>query len=236
MATKIIFRFTLGVTHQDGLDVLYFSIKKLKNIYPEAQIVVCYNSIKNKNILKNLDAELFHVKNKGEMEYDPKHEMWKMYPPRYDINSYEIVMDNDVFLFSRCQQIDEFFQGNHCLLLRGKARSYGKYDHLVKQPFAFNSGFYAMPPQYDFLSDIKLACRDDDKREWTNWCDDQGIISHCLMKRNYEIIENDTILNYFPEDSFEIPLGIKGIHFIGLNRGLRKNWKSILYSNLIKHR
>lgn len=235
MKEKPIFRFTLGNTHQNGLDILVLSIKNLKKIYPEAKIVVCYNNIVENNVLKNLNVELFHVQDKGEMEYEPKREMWKLYPPRYNINAHEIVMDNDVFLFTRCQQIDDFFQGNHCLLLRGKARSYGKYDHLVQQPFALNSGFYGMPPLFDFLSHIKDTCKNDEKREWTQWCDDQGVISHCLMKEKYKIVENDTILNYFAEDSFDISLEIKGIHLIGVNRGLRENWRSILYNHLIKH-
>ena len=169
------------------------------------------------------------------MEYLPINEMWKMYPPRYDINSHEIVMDNDFIIFDKCQVLEDFFKGNHTLLLRGKARSYGKYDHLVPQPFAINSGFFGMPPNFDFLKKIKYACKNDIERKWTSWCDDQGIITHCLMQEEFKVIENDIFKNYFAEDDYDLSYNIKGLHLIGLNRGKRKNWKSILSKYLIKY-
>ena len=110
MTQNIIFRFTLGKTHEDGKNMLLLSIRRLKRLYPEAKIVVCYNNVDDLNNIEKLNIILHHVQNDCGMEYLPINEMWKMYPPRYDINSHEIVMDNDFIIFDKCQVLEDFFK------------------------------------------------------------------------------------------------------------------------------
>lgn len=237
MLKKPLFRFTLGDVSFDGMCILRTAIKKIKSLYPACDIVICYNSISEK-ILKyydDLDVSTIRATT-SEVEYDPKNEMWKMYPPRIDIDTHEIVLDNDLIFFSRIKEIDEFFSGEHTLLLRGKARSYGNYDHLVPMDYAFNSGLYGMPPKFDLSKYIKETCKNDIERKWTKWCDDQGVIAHSLTKVKFKIIENNVITNYFPEDEYDLPYDIKGVHLIGSNRCMQKNWKTLIAKHLIHYR
>jgi hypothetical protein len=231
---KPLIRITLGDVSQDGLDLLKLSVKKLKKLYSECDVYVCYNTIK-KEKLENIDCDLICCENTKDVEYAPYKEMWKMYPPRLRIDSHEIVIDNDLLIFSRIKEIDNFFNGNHAVLLRGKARSYGKYEHLVPMPYAFNSGFYGMPPYFDFSEKIKEACKNDLFRKWENWCDDQGVIAYALTSIEFKIIEPNVIINSFPDEDKILTETINGVHFIGLNRGLRKNWKALTSKYLISN-
>jgi len=231
---KPLFRWTIGGRLcNDSIEILNQSIYLISKCYPEADAIVCYNGIE-KSQLQKIKAELYEQHHVPEMEYPPKKEMWKMYPPRLRPEGHEIVLDNDVLIFSRIKEIDLFLSGNYTLMLRGRARAYGKYDHKVPQPHAINSGLYGLPPNFDLASKIKECCKEDKIREWEKWCDDQGVIAYSLFQTDYIIIEPDVILNYFPEYTHPLPFNIKGVHFQGLNRGRRTNWKKLI-SSLKRH-
>ena len=59
MTQNIIFRFTLGKTHEDGKNMLLLSIRRLKRLYPEAKIVVCYNNVDDLNNIEKLNITFF---------------------------------------------------------------------------------------------------------------------------------------------------------------------------------
>jgi len=133
---KPLFRWTIGGRLcNDSIEILNQSIYLISKCYPEADAIVCYNGIE-KSQLQKIKAELYEQHHVPEMEYPPKKEMWKMYPPRLRPEGHEIVLDNDVLIFSRIKEIDLFLSGNYTLMLRGRARAYGKYDHKVPQPIA----------------------------------------------------------------------------------------------------
>ena len=226
MSRKII-RWTLGDVHEDGLECLRVSIRFAKRIYPECERFVLHNTISHGR-LRGIDANLVEQRHNEEVEYQPWREMWKLYPPRLDTGSHELVLDNDVIIWRRVPQLDEFWSGDHSVLLAGKARKYGKYDGLVPAGYVINSGFYGMPPGFDFASGIRDAVKRDVSRKWEMWCDDQGIVACCLTKENHVVVGPNTILNYFPEDRFELSYGLCGVHFQGMNRGLRGNWRKLL--------
>lgn len=228
---KNLIRWTVGDVCQDGLDILKHSIRLIKKNYPNFERVVCFNNI-NKKKLIHFDATLFEQLHTNDIEYAPKNELWKLYPPRLDKESYEIVIDNDLIIFSRIKEIDFFLTSNHTLMLRGRARAFGKYDHKIPQGYAINGGLYGMPPDFDFAQKIRDCCKDDKIRDWTERCDDQGIIANCLLSQKHLIIEPGTILNYFPEYNFALPYELKGIHLIRSNVGQRKNWKQIIHPYL----
>jgi len=224
---KNLIRWTVGDVSQDGLDILQYSIRLFKKCYPDIDRVVCFNNIE-KNKLCNLDADLLQQHHTEDMEYLPQREMWKMYPARMRPESHEIVIDNDLIIFRRFKEIDDFLNSDFTLMLRGRARKYGRYDHLVPQPHAINSGLYGMPPHFDLASKIKKACENDVDRAWIEWCDDQGVIAYSLFQNQHIIIEPETILNYFPEYDFPLNISLCGVHFQGANRNLRKNWRLLL--------
>lgn len=224
---KPLIRWTLGNVSDDGMDMLKESISLCKRYYPNADLVVCHNSIP-KSRLAGLDVELHEQTHTPDMEYPPRAEMWKMYPARMRPESHELVLDNDLLILRPPQEIKEFFESNKTLMLRGRARAYGRYDHLVPQPHAINSGLYGMPPGFDLATRIMVACANDKVREWTDWCDDQGVIAFALFQHDHIIIEPEVILNYFPEYTFPLPPNLYGVHFQGANRNLRRNWRELI--------
>ena len=239
MKQRALIRWTIGGNvSADGLEILGVSISFMKKIYGDiADFMICYNNIKEES-LSRFEVPLFKQYHDpwNFHEYEPTAEMWKMYPPRLRYEAHEIVMDNDLIIFKKFDMLDEFFCGNHTLLLQGRERNYGSYDHLVPQPYAINSGFYGLPPNFDFGTGIEMACLTDSTRKWTKWCDDQGVIAHALMREeNFKIVSPNDILNYFPMDEYSLPENISGIHFIGSNRGLRANWQDVSKSLLRKY-
>jgi hypothetical protein len=227
---KILIRWTIGNVCQDGIDILKYSINSIKKNYPNFERVVCFNNI-NKEKLTHLNAELFQQYHTDDIEYCPKNELWKLYPPRLDKEAHEIVIDNDLIIFSRIKEIDFFVKNNYTLMLRGRGRAFGRYDHKVPQPHAINGGLYGMPPYFDFAAKIKECCKDDKIRAWFDRSDDQGVIAYALFSQNHIIIEPHTILNYFPEYDYALPQQIRGVHLIRSNIGKRKDWRKIIYSH-----
>lgn len=208
-----LFRVTVGGSvSKYGLDILYKNIRMLKRLYPECDIVVCYNNINIKDVgVKKIDQNNYL----NELEQSPINEMWKFYPPRLRYESHEIIMDNDIVLFKRVPEIDRFLCSNKPLLLEAKYRVYGQFDSLIPQNLNINSGIYGLPPFYDFKFEIKELCKG---RQWTHWCDDQGVVAALFFKQDYILIGLDSVVNYFPHFSHQPLSQWNGIHMMGVNQ------------------
>lgn len=216
MTCKPLFRITVGPVKEFGVSLLRKSVRLIKKNYPEADIVVCYNQI-DPAILGSIE-KVNQADFADSLPYTPKKECWKLYPPRLRLNSHEIVMDNDILLFRRVPEIDEFLSSHRPLLFEGRFRVYGKYENLVPQPFAINSGIFGLPPRFDFQQAIKTFCSNDTEKAWTQWCDDQGVVGGILLKLDPILIKLESVMNYLPEFSFQPKSHWNGIHMIGANR------------------
>lgn len=221
-------RWTIGGSVSvAGFEVLRESIRRFGSLYPEIRRVICYNGLDPKDLL-GLGAELFEADVAG-IEYEPKKEMWKLYPPRLDIDCHELILDNDLIIIKRVGYIDDFFSGNNTVLLHGRARFYGKYDHLVPDDMLINGGLFGMPPGFDFADEIRRVCEGDSNRCWENRSDDQGVIAASLFIRDCFVIPNSVICNYdiYLDKTLphEIMAGKLGVHFIGINRHRHLGWE-----------
>jgi hypothetical protein len=214
---KPLFRITIGPVQELGIRLLRKNVRLLKKNYPEADVVVCFNQI-DPNLL-NVNVEKINQADfANSLPYIPKLETWKLYPPRLRLSSHEIILDNDILIFRRIAEIDEFLNSNRPLLLKGRRRVYGKYEHLVPQPFAINSGIFGLPPNFDFQQEIKNFCKNDKEKKWTHWCDDQGIIGGILITKNPIFITMESVMNYLSEFNIQPKSNWNGIHLIGSNR------------------
>jgi hypothetical protein len=212
-----LFRITVGPVHETGLKILKKNVRLLKKIYPEADVVVCFNNINSDRL--NVDVETINQEEYiNSLPYFPKAETWKLYPPRLRQSNHEIVLDNDILLFRRVPEIDEFLRSDRPLLLEGRVRVYGKYENLTPQPFKINSGIFGLPPHFDFQQEIKHFIKNDEEKQWTHWCDDQGVVAGILLKRNPIFISMESVMNYLTDFSYQPKSHWNGIHLIGANR------------------
>lgn len=233
---KLLFRYTLGPVKDLGLLILKESIRKLKSIYPEVDIVICYNQLNEKqfNFIKKLKVNLYEQKYNG-IGYKPTVENWKMYPQRLDITKHEIVMDNDIVLFERLEEIDNFLNSNNSTLIaEDTSRNLGKYDRFLKLKNGLNCGIFGMPPGFDFSLKINEMCEKDTIKKWTKRYDDQGIISAAMNNHPYCIIiplKKLPILS--PENEIPNNEEIKGIHFAYANRSeYHRPWIEYIKRNI----
>lgn len=223
---KPLIRFIVGPVSNDGLKILKQSINNFKKLYSQCDLMACYNQIdpcKLKNLeITLLDQSLFI----NVLKCEPKDEIWKIYPPRVRMDSYEIIIDNDLLIVDKVPSIDKFLESDSTLILQGSYRFYGKYDSLIPDGYKINSGIYGMPPGFDFESCIHSIIKgdnwDQDRRQ--GLFDDQGIIAGCLLKYpNVIIIPNTEIFNYKNEEI--VCPKANGYHFIDVNRKKHIGWE-----------
>ena len=213
-AVRPLCRWTVGPTHSRGLDILRQSVKNFRMLYPEFDLKICYNQINSIDI--NTDVELYRQTG-AELEILPifgdalNGPCWKLYPPRMRIESHEIVMDNDLVLFKRIDQIDLFLQSDRPLMLEARYRYYGQFDDLIGD-IKLNSGLYGLPPNYDLkhrIEQLKFT-------QWEKRGDDQGILAYEFDRMNPIVIDMQTVMPLDDKhDQFITNIG--GIHFIHAN-------------------
>ena len=213
---RTIFRFTIGPVTELGFLCLKHAITQVRKLY-DPEIVVCYNCDVEK--LSDLSVELIDQKQLKHQGPPPIGVTWKLYPPRLDIDSYEIVIDNDVILNEKIPDVDSFLQGNHALLLEEDSRTYGRFHRHVPAHLRINSGLYGLPPGFEFGKYVKTYAGDkweeNAKGEYaaSRSFDEQGLVALILSSQRHKIIPKTVITNC--ERRW---IHGKGCHFIGVNR------------------
>jgi len=214
MTTKSLLRYTIGPVSSSGFDILEESIRYIRNIYPELEIVICHNQLNEEQIhsLEQLEVPLYTQKHECLLQ-SPTGEQWKLYPPRLNPNGYEIVIDNDIILTERIPEIDEFLTSSKTLVMSAVYRAYGQFAKYVPENLYINSGIYGMPPGFDFEKKIKLLTRKVEN--WSERFDEQGLVATCLGNYKHITIPMSEVLP-LGENSEWRPG--KGYHFIDANK------------------
>ena len=185
-------------------------------------IVVCFNC--DETLVSHLPDEhgvtLLDQSSHQNDSMPPMGVAWKLYPPRLDIDRHEIVIDNDIILESSIEQIDQFLSSdNHCLLLEGLSRTYGRFEKHVRANLMINSGLYGLNPGFDFSAYVKRHAGKNWEENATGihaaskTFDEQGLVALILSNQKHFLIPNTAITNC----ERKLVAG-KGMHFIGLNR------------------
>ena len=227
-------RWTIGNSTPHGFECLRLSIESFLKFH-EAEVVICHNCPTKTISLLCFDD--FHIIDQSTIAESSKIKpigvSWKLYPPRLDINRYEISIDNDIVFQEPIPEIEKFLQNDCTLLLEDHSRTYGRFERYVPPGFEINSGIYGMPPGFDlykyvnfyFQTDWELNARGE--YEASKTFDEQGLIALALLNyRKYVIISNASITNCERELKMA-----KGMHFIGLNRRPHHH-PFIMYKNL----
>lgn len=232
---KPLIRWTLGPVDDLGLDILDVSIKKMRRLYPFCDFVICYNGVDVKRLRHLNVPKLDQSSHASFFKHKPTGELWKLCPPRLRPESHELVIDNDLVIDKRIDQIDEFFDCCKTMLLTGcRKRYYGQFDKFVPEGLIINSGIYGMPPDFDFSKRVLDMCELIDSWHQDRSIgsfDDQGIIAACLISEDSIIIPPSQIFNC-DMATIDVPK-VNGYHFIDSNRGFYKFWNEFLSSGFM---
>ena len=229
-------RWNVGPINKEGLKCLEMSIRSFQDLYPNHQYNICYNQIEKSNFkLKNviLHDQKIYLNHFPICPSNGYQVHWKLYPPKLESNTHEIVIDNDIIIFKKIKEIDLFLENNnYTLLYQGLNKLHGTFDSSIPKGIRINSGIYGTPPNFNFIENINKL----NIKKWKNKYDEQGLISSILLKNNryyiipltcVPILESD-----FKIENLTHPLCC-GYHFVGLNSN--KNHKSWKDYNKLKH-
>jgi hypothetical protein len=259
-------RWTIGGVSQQGLHIFKQSlVKTIAALGTEFfDYMICYNNI-NFNDLEFAkciyDKILFHeqnwqdcpiphrevsIKKNGVIEKDTNifgGSLWKLCPPRIRQETHEIILDNDLIINKRFQELDRFLSSTRTLLLSENIPFFGRYDSCFTANEAYNSGLIGLPPGYDFSSDLLETWRMLGEFPDLSYSDEQGLVCFVLKNTDPIVIASNKIVEIHQQGQRNIHNGVEvhkvydfnnkesGIHFVEANRNAHKPWKYYKYKN-----
>ena len=250
---KPVFRWTVGSCGPNSLDLLEESVHRLRLIYKEIfQYFIYYNGVTDdeRNRIEKISQQhgIRPVKQdwkwcpidnnekfatprneQGDLQPDGKYcggTLWKVCPARANMGVHEIVMDNDIIFRKPLPQINKFLSSRRFgLQLQEPIRFYGRYDsYLPEGPPYLNSGFFGLPPGYDFGSEIHKTWKRLDAHEELTHADEQGLLMRTLLDiPTIKVAPND-IVEYLAADYQAKPFHGYAYHFAQANRLTNHYW------------
>lgn len=126
---------------------------------------------------------------------------WKLCPPRLNLNSHELVCDNDLLIQNSTEEMELFFLGDKTLLCEDEIYSLGKYTKFVGKPY--NSGLYGLPPGFNFKDALLDSWNNTGSMSPLLSRDEQGLISTTLIgcKSGFLTVPSGKICMAFDEGS-----------------------------------
>lgn len=233
---KAVVRWTVGPYSELALRVLRLSIHNIRKLYRDRFfLTVTYNNVPESKIkMLPIDSAINQSCFINDLPVPPPEDpeigmAWKLYPARTDDSVHEIMLDNDLVLYSKMECIERFLASDSLFLItEAVKRSYSySYDHQIPSTFNINSGFVALPPHFDYKGELMNAVIGD----WDNRFDEQSVVAKVLSGHNVEIIPRTDISITGPSTEYE--LGNHGVHFIGLNGGFDFYWRRFMEEMLI---
>ena len=149
-------------------------------------------------------------------------------PPRLNINTHEIVIDNDLVLFKRSKYIEDFLNGNHIISTKSAIRSYGNLDRYVGN-FLINTGLLGFPPKFDFEKLLNqkigyiLKVNNSKIKHCNSHYNEQGLVSMVFQDLNPIVIPLEEINVCWRPYWKNVYKAKSGLHFVGANAA-RSYW------------
>lgn len=217
---KPIIRWTIGNVSNYGIDCLQASVSSFLKLYKNNfDYFICYNNL-DFNKIKFLEKYNLNFLNQEEHKdsvcIEPiSNPCWKLYPPRINLDVHEIFIDNDLIVYKKIPLIDKFLDSNKLFFItEAVKRSYSdNLNNFIHNKF--NSGFFGVPPKFDFLKKINNIIN---KYEIVSWehsiFEEQSVVAKIIEEENnFSVISLDEIHVCFEE----IKNSKFGLHFVGLN-------------------
>jgi len=121
--------------------------------------------------------------------------IWKICPPRINIKTHEIIMDNDIVIYKKIPEIDQFLNSHDKLLvLEDPIKYYGVYYKNHDDSKVLNSGLFGLYPDYDFSENLKYFWNENGSFKKLSYSDEQGFICGVLRRSNNIVISKNTIV------------------------------------------
>lgn len=233
---KVIVRWTISNCRKSGLYCLKKSIKNWRRLYPSHELCVCHNNINEatyKYLKRIEDIKLINQNNfAGELKCAPFDTSWKFYPPRIDIDSYEIFVDNDLIVYKHLQELKYFFDNKILIVSSAHKNFYGNFENLLKDKIKINTGFFGIPPAFDLKFHLNNCI--DLISQWKNHEDDQGAFCHIMQHFEYIVVSLETLqICNSNVDFAPYALGMCGTHFAGINYGDNRYFKKYINAEIL---
>lgn len=238
-----IIRWSIGPVKPNGFKVLSLSVKATKKLFPECDLVICYNQISSEEIaqLEKLEVRLVNSELHKSFLLKPSkgyNVYWKLYPPRIEINSSEIFLDNDIILTKRPPEINKFLENNSTLLYQGlNANKHGQFAKASPCGIRINSGIFGIPPHFDLNKRALKIIKKLNITSWENRFDEQGLIAATLLEYcPYHIIPLTTVPILEPNFSLDklTTESCCGYHFVKVNyEQSHEAWREFMLGNLL---
>jgi hypothetical protein len=214
----------------EGGKCLIHSIKEWTNTYKETfDKVVCFNGECPEEFLSELasmDVKCVDQTDYADsLSYSPYDTFWKFCPPRMRLNAHEIIVDNDLVIYKKLPDIEDFLNSNHVMVSAAHKHFYGQFDDILESGINVNTGLIGLPPCFDIERKLNMVFNLYPFLSLNNHCDDQGAFL-CATKGRLKIIPMDHIYVCNPQANFApYKLGIYGTHFAGLNQEFVEYWE-----------
>ncbi|RTK95655.1 MAG: hypothetical protein EKK64_06165 [Neisseriaceae bacterium] len=264
---KPLFRWIIGDVSQEGFHILSEAVRNITTFYKnDFDFLICSNAenlnsnIELKKISKRFKVDVYQqswtdlpidesfIFKKEKSIRDGT--FWKICPPRMRLESHEIICDNDIVFTQPIKLINEFLEKNIILMMKEDAFCAGKYFKLFNENENYNSGFYGLPPNYDFEKKLKENWENNGRYNGLLWRDEQGLVTSTLKKEKHITIESEEIIHLFSTGrcysyefeiieenkiksrimknmkfkDFKLSNKEKGYHFLGANRERHDKW------------
>lgn len=222
---KPLLRWTIGEVHACGYRTLRDSVKRLRDLY-DFDFVICHNNQNPAQLefLKSLGVELIDQIGYQSLE---KYTFMKLSPSRLRPEGHEIFLDNDVVLYKKIPEIDQFIESDATLVYEGLYGLHGAYS--LPKGIHVNSGIFGLPPGYEFETWLKH-----------NWLDlpapskfdEQGLVGKCLLDHSAYIIlpqcRVPILESHFDYKAHRKNQSACGFHFVGANREENLNFMKFM--------
>jgi FkbM family methyltransferase len=230
---KPIWRWTIGDVRPIGFRLLARSVRMAQQTFGKDtwEWVISHNNLNNEQLRQVCDVAdtygvrlidntnvPFPISGRGPT-------LWKLTPPRLDINRHEIVCDNDIVIFKSIDVIEKFLASDrHCILCNDPfpSRAFGRFHNNMDTDERYHSGLYGLPPGFNFQEALDYY----HTGSLYGYFDEQGLICSALHKQPLLRISASDLVVLLPagevtadgERPYASPGTECGYHFVQSNR------------------